>query len=214
MASIVTTATDAARRLRESSDPAAAPRTLYSHSDQVKVIALTAQWRRSRRRPAGCAHEASERGFFSVLRLEAAASSATVRSPVRRGRLSLRARSVWVRATFCGLDGFAACLVRWLFDSRGRFSRAIGSRVRRSARLFAVPVVLATSWIVLTGSARGRRFVAGGGGSIRGAVDAAEPGDSIVVRGVQRETVAISTDGVTLRAQGGLATTESRERGP
>ena len=155
VSSIVTTATDAARRLRESSDPAAAPRTLYSHSDQVKVIALTAQWRRSRRRPAGCAHEASERGFFSVLRLEAAASSATARSPVRRGRLSLRARSVWVRATFFGLDGFAACLVRWLLDSRGRFSRAIGSRVRRSARLFAVPVVLATSWIVLTGSARG-----------------------------------------------------------
>jgi nitrous oxidase accessory protein NosD len=41
-------------------------------------------------------------------------------------------------------------------------------------------------------------------GSIQAAVDAAAPGDTIVVRGTHRENVAVGTDGITLRGIGAV----------
>jgi parallel beta-helix repeat protein len=46
--------------------------------------------------------------------------------------------------------------------------------------------------------------VVGPAGSIQAALDAAAPGDTIVVRGTHRENVAIATDGITLRGAGAL----------
>ena len=46
--------------------------------------------------------------------------------------------------------------------------------------------------------------VVGPGDSIQGAVDAAEPGDTILVFGTHRENVAIETDGLTLRGVGAV----------
>jgi nitrous oxidase accessory protein NosD len=49
-----------------------------------------------------------------------------------------------------------------------------------------------------------RATVVGPGGSIQAAVDAAEPGDTILVFGTHRENVAIETDGLTLRGVGAV----------
>jgi parallel beta-helix repeat protein len=72
----------------------------------------------------------------------------------------------------------------------------------RSLRL----VVLAALLVVLvagTGSAQAAtKVVVGPGDSIQAAVDAAQPGDTIVVKGRHRENVAITTDGITLRGLG------------
>ena len=46
--------------------------------------------------------------------------------------------------------------------------------------------------------------VVGPGDSIQGAVDAAEPGDTILVFGTHRENVAIETDGLSLRGVGAV----------
>jgi parallel beta-helix repeat protein len=46
--------------------------------------------------------------------------------------------------------------------------------------------------------------VVGPAGSIQAAVDAAAPGDTIVVRGTHRENVAVGTDGITLRGLGAV----------
>jgi Right handed beta helix region len=46
--------------------------------------------------------------------------------------------------------------------------------------------------------------VVGPTGSIQAAVDAAAPGDTIVVRGTHRENVAIGTDGITLHGSGAV----------
>ncbi len=46
--------------------------------------------------------------------------------------------------------------------------------------------------------------VVGPAGSIQAAVDAAAPGDTIVVRGTHRENVAVVTDGITLRGLGAV----------
>jgi nitrous oxidase accessory protein NosD len=49
-----------------------------------------------------------------------------------------------------------------------------------------------------------RATVVGPGDSIQAAVDAAEPGDTILVFGTHRENVAIETDGLTLRGVGAV----------
>ena len=55
------------------------------------------------------------------------------------------------------------------------------------------------------GSARAaQKVVAGPGESIQAAVDAARPGDTIVVTGRHRENVAVTTDGITLRGAGAV----------
>ena len=50
-----------------------------------------------------------------------------------------------------------------------------------------------------------KRVDLGPGESIQDAVDAASPGDTVIVKaGTYRESVRISTDGLTLRAHGGV----------
>jgi len=49
-----------------------------------------------------------------------------------------------------------------------------------------------------------RATVVGRGESIQAAVDAANPGDTILVFGTHRENVAIQTDGLTLRGVGAV----------
>jgi nitrous oxidase accessory protein NosD len=64
---------------------------------------------------------------------------------------------------------------------------------------------VALIFIVLVGSARAHnRIAVGPGASIQAAVDAAKPGDTIVVRGLHRENVAITKDGITLQGQGAV----------
>jgi hypothetical protein len=46
--------------------------------------------------------------------------------------------------------------------------------------------------------------VVGPAGSIQAALDAAAPGDTIVVRGTHRENVAVGTDGISLRGSGAV----------
>src|SRR5436190_9834696 len=77
--------------------------------------------------------------------------------------------------------------------------------MRRSARLLVVvPATLVLMLIAWAGSAQAATKVVGPGASIQAAVDAAKPGDTIVVVGLHRENVAITTDGITLRGQGAV----------
>src|SRR5688572_13465611 len=62
--------------------------------------------------------------------------------------------------------------------------------------------VLVVSGVALAagiGSAGAQSSVVGPGESIQKAINAAEPGDTIVVRGVHRENVVIRKDGIKLR---------------
>jgi hypothetical protein len=74
----------------------------------------------------------------------------------------------------------------------------------RSIRHLAVPLAaLALAATAGPASAHGSRVVVGPGDSIQAAVDAAAPGQTIVVlRGTYRENVVISKDGITLRGHG------------
>src|SRR5262249_43277648 len=53
-------------------------------------------------------------------------------------------------------------------------------------------------------AAAAQKVVVGPGESIQAAVDAARPGDTIVVTGRHRENVAVTTDGITLRGAGAV----------
>src|ERR671914_694359 len=64
--------------------------------------------------------------------------------------------------------------------------------------LVASGVVLATA----IGSAQAANKVVGPGESIQKAINAAHPGDTIVVRGVHREDVVIRKNGIKLRGVG------------
>src|ERR1041384_703439 len=75
----------------------------------------------------------------------------------------------------------------------------------RSARLLvtlAVAMMLAAA--VSAGSPLAAVAVVGPGDSIQAAIDAAQPGDTIIVKGVHHENVAITTDGITLRGIGAV----------
>jgi parallel beta-helix repeat protein len=64
--------------------------------------------------------------------------------------------------------------------------------------------LLAASGVVLAatiGSAGAQSSVVGPGESIQKAIDSADPGDTIVVRGVHREDVVIRKDGIKLRGE-------------
>src|SRR4051794_1129451 len=66
----------------------------------------------------------------------------------------------------------------------------------------AALVLMLAEW---PGAARAdRATVVGRGESIQAAVDAASPGDTILVFGTHRENVAIQTDGLTLRGVGAV----------
>jgi nitrous oxidase accessory protein NosD len=74
-----------------------------------------------------------------------------------------------------------------------------------AARPVVVLAALLLMFVAETGSARAdTRAVVGPGDSIQAAVDAAQPGDTIVVKGRHRENVAITTDGIALRGVGAV----------
>src|SRR5215217_1509413 len=65
--------------------------------------------------------------------------------------------------------------------------------------------VLAIALLMSAGAAQAHRTsVVGPGQSIQAAVDAANPGDTILVFGTHRENVAIQTDGLTVRGAGAV----------
>jgi len=75
----------------------------------------------------------------------------------------------------------------------------------RSLRPLVVLAALLVMLVAGTGSARAAdRVVVGPGDSIQAAVDAARPGDTILVKGRHRENVAITTDRITLRGLGAV----------
>jgi nitrous oxidase accessory protein NosD len=58
--------------------------------------------------------------------------------------------------------------------------------------------------LACAGTAQAHTTTVAAGGSIQAAVDAAAPGDTIVVRGTHRENVAVGTDALTLRGAGAV----------
>src|SRR5690349_16981234 len=78
----------------------------------------------------------------------------------------------------------------------------------RSLRPVVVLAALLLTLITLAagaGSARAaQKVIVGPGESIQAAVDAARPGDTIVVTGRHQENVAVTTDGITLRGRGAV----------
>ena len=70
-----------------------------------------------------------------------------------------------------------------------------------SACVLAGSLALALALAVGVGSAEAESSVVGPGESIQRAVNAAHPGDTIVVKGVHREDVVISKDGIKLRGE-------------
>ena len=76
--------------------------------------------------------------------------------------------------------------------------------MRRTLLLFstmALTLVVASVLALAAGvgSAAAQSLVVGPGESIQKAVNAADPGDTIVVKGVHREDVVIRKDGIKLR---------------
>jgi hypothetical protein len=71
--------------------------------------------------------------------------------------------------------------------------------------LAAAGAVIAASAFVSPAFARAATHIVNPGGSIQAAVDAASPGDTVVVRpGTYRESVMIHTNGLTLKAHGSV----------
>jgi hypothetical protein len=84
----------------------------------------------------------------------------------------------------------------------------------KSIDVVAAAAVITASAVISPASARAATLVVNPGQSIQAAVDAASPGDTIVVKaGTYRENVAIHTSGLTLKAQGSV-TLEPPPGGP
>src|SRR3712207_3878688 len=62
------------------------------------------------------------------------------------------------------------------------------------------------------GSAGAQSLVVGAGESIQKAVNAADPGDTIVVRGVHRENVVIRKNGIKLRGEDAVIEVPARAK--
>src|SRR5262249_8362138 len=81
-------------------------------------------------------------------------------------------------------------------------------RRRTQMRSALMPVVVAATMVLAVGlsaaSASAATTVLGPGDSIQGAIDAAQPGGTIGVRGADHENVALTTDGITLRGVGAV----------
>src|ERR671911_3214213 len=95
--------------------------------------------------------------------------------------------------------------------------------MRRTIVLLATMalMVLVASGVALAvtkiGSAGAQSSVVGPGESIQKAINAADPGDTIVVRGVHREDVVIRKDRIKLRGEGAAvieASTRARADSP
>src|SRR5215207_3020429 len=65
--------------------------------------------------------------------------------------------------------------------------------------VLAAALALALALVAGVGSATAESSVVGPGESIQKAIKAADPGDTIVVRGIHHEDVAIRKDGIKLR---------------
>src|ERR671917_518965 len=78
----------------------------------------------------------------------------------------------------------------------------------------ALTLLLASgvAWAMGIGSAGAQRSVVGPGESIQKAVNAAHPGDTIVVRGVHREDVVIRKDGIKLRGEDAVIEAPARAK--
>src|SRR5918995_726569 len=92
-----------------------------------------------------------------------------------------------------------------------------GLLMRRTIVLLATMAltVLVASGVVLgagIGSAGAQSSVVGPGESIQKAVNAAHPGDTIVVRGVHREDVVIRKDGIKLRGDDAVIQAPTRAK--
>ena len=75
--------------------------------------------------------------------------------------------------------------------------------MRQFKRIVFVAVAIAALTVGLPASARSATHVVHPGQSIQAAVDAASPGDTVVVKtGEYYESVTIHTNGLTLKAQG------------
>ena len=75
----------------------------------------------------------------------------------------------------------------------------------RSLRPVVVLAALLPMLAAATGAAQAaKKVIVGPGDSIQAAVDAAQPGDTILVKGRHQENVAITTDGITLRGLGAV----------
>ena len=79
------------------------------------------------------------------------------------------------------------------------------ARSLRPVVVLGAPVLVLGMLVAGAGPARAaQKVVVGQGQSIQAAVDAARPGDTIVVTGRHRENVAVTTDGITLRGEGAV----------
>src|SRR5918993_48429 len=95
--------------------------------------------------------------------------------------------------------------------------RREGLLMRRTIVLLATMALtlLVASGVVLgagIGSAGAQSSVVGPGESIQKAVNAADPGDTIVVRGVHREDVVIRKDGIKLRGDDAVIEAPTRAK--
>ncbi len=86
--------------------------------------------------------------------------------------------------------------VRQGAGEKRRAKRRGGMPIALSLVISLLAVLLATAGPA--GAAEGQRFVVGEGESIQAAIDAAEPGATIVVRGDHTENVWVNKDGITL----------------
>jgi nitrous oxidase accessory protein NosD len=76
--------------------------------------------------------------------------------------------------------------------------------MRSASSVVAVVTTLVLAVGLSAGSAAAATRTVGPGDSIQAAIDAAQPGDTIVVRGVHHENLAITKDGITLRGVGAV----------
>src|SRR5215210_5278672 len=95
--------------------------------------------------------------------------------------------------------------------------RKAGLLMRRTIVLLATMglTLLVASGVVLAagiGSAGAQSAVVGPGESIQKAINAAHPGDTIVVRGVHREDVVIRKNGIKLRGDGAVIEAPARAK--
>jgi parallel beta-helix repeat protein len=74
--------------------------------------------------------------------------------------------------------------------------------------------VLLAVFVAGVASAQAQRSIVGPGESIQKAVKAAEPGDTILVRGVHRETVVVRKDGITLVGDEAVLVPPDRQTSP
>lgn len=79
------------------------------------------------------------------------------------------------------------------------------ARSLRPVVVLGALLLMLVTLVAGAGSARAaQKVIVGPGESIQAAVDAAQPGDTVVVTGRHREILAITTDGITLRGVGAV----------